>query len=164
MIWWYNMALRINPCCPKDVSYPLNEMLHHSLKQLMKDIRGNGNENVHEGERFPERMDHSLQARLVTHNMKAANVTISQTKCVNCHTLDTGQEHFIFAKLPRGNSAFRAPTVVRASYKRLLWVVTHENGKDRVTSPPDTVATHHCHPCFTIGLDRTKDVVHACME
>jgi len=100
-------------------------------------------------------MEDGLQSRFVTHGVEGTDVTVSQKECITCRALDAGWERFVFAKLARGDGAFGAPAIVRARHKCLLWVVAHENGEDWVASAPDTIAAHHCDPCFTIRADRT---------
>lgn len=155
MIWGYNPAPCVDPRRPKDVDYPSNKILHHSLKHLMKNIRGDRNENVGERERLPEWMEDGLQPRFAAQSVETAGITVGQKECISRCTLDARRECFVFAEPPRGNSAFGAPAIVCAGHKCLLQVVAYKNGKNWVTSPPYTIAAHHCYPCFTVGADQT---------
>jgi hypothetical protein len=68
--------------------------------------------------------------------------------------LDAGQEDLVLAQLLRGDSTFRASSVVSAGHKCLLWIIANKSGKDRVAVAPDTIATYHGESNFPIGIDQ----------
>jgi hypothetical protein len=102
-------------------------MLHHPLKQLVKDVRRDRKEDVSKWEPFPEWMENGFQASIPARKVKRADIAISQSISVKGSRLDAGRKDLVFAKLAQGNFTFRAAAVIRTGHKGLFRVVSDEH-------------------------------------
>ena len=164
MVGWYSSAPHVDIPWPEYADQPSNNVLDHTLKHLMKDVRGDRKKDVREREIFPEWMVHRFQPSIPTSMVKCLDIAVSQNVRIEGCTLDAGRERLAFAKSARGNSAFGAASAVCASYERLLRVVANENGENGMTTPPDTIAAHHCYSSLAVGADRGQNSPHTCVE
>ena len=139
-------------------------MFHHALKQLVKDVWRNRQKSVSQWEPFPEWVIDGLETGLTASRVKCANIAIGQEISIDCRSLHTRWKDFVFAKLIMQNLTFRTAATVCAGCEHLFRVVPNKIGKDRMTSLPDTVATHHGDSSFAIVADRIQYKGHACME
>jgi hypothetical protein len=73
----------IDHCRPKDANEPANQVLHHALKHLMKDIWCYQNKDVSEWKSCLEWMDYGFQSSFVASQMKCMDVPIHQKICVD---------------------------------------------------------------------------------
>jgi len=132
----------------------VNQMLYHTLKHLMKNVRCDGKEDIHKWKAFPKWMVHRFQPSIVTSKMKCGGIAIRQQVGVDHGCLYAGREAPEFTQLVIGNGTFRALPAVCAGHKDLLRVIANKGGEDRVTLAPDAVTAHYHDSGFTICADR----------
>ena len=65
MVRWHRFAPQVNCCQPKDLDQPFDKMLHHALKQLIKNIGGDRNEYVNKGKACPKWFKNWLETSLM---------------------------------------------------------------------------------------------------
>ena len=77
---------------------------------------------------------------------------------------DRVEMHHIASTRSSLGLTFWTAATVCAGREHLFGVVPNKIGKDWMTSPPDTVATHHGDSSFAVVADRIQYKAHACME
>jgi len=94
----------------------VNQVLHHALKHLMKDIWYDRNEDVRKGQGCPERMDNRLHSGFVASLMKLVPVPICQKVSPGHTPLCAEQKRLVFAQLARGDKALQTAPMEHASH------------------------------------------------
>jgi len=158
------VCAHVNLTWPKDFDQPSDQMFHHALEQLVKNVWHDQQKNVSQWEPFPEWIADGLEFSFMAHMVKLTSIGIGQNVCLDCHSLYTTRKHLVFAKLVAWNFTFRAPATICTGHKGLLRIVPNKVGKDRMASPPDAVAAHHGDAGFTIIADRVQYISHTSME
>jgi hypothetical protein len=152
VIWWNDLTSCVDFRRPKSTCTrdPLDEMLHNTLKQLMKYVGSDGDVDVYKRQRFPEWFVYRLDVHAFTSCMKSANIAVSKSVGIKRLVEITGWIAVVFAQLTSGNSTLRTPPVECTSYQGLLRVIANENGEDGVAPSPDPIATCHRNAGFSI--------------
>ena len=96
-------------------------MLHHTLKQLMENVRHDWKKYVCEWKQLPEKVIDRFKTQSVICYIKHKNLCIRKTIGVHCWSLNTGCKHLVFSKFAWANLALGALTIVQYTIFVLLW-------------------------------------------
>lgn len=166
VIPWQSATARIDFLGSESFLQPANKVLHNTLVELVKDVRGDGVVDVGVRKRLPEGVMERLDSCLTTGSSEFAWTLIGSRKRVKdlAKVAKRTRRVDIVTDLIAWNRALRALACLATGDENLLWIIANIDSKDRVATAYNAIAAGDLDPFETSRYQGCGDTCHAGVE